>query len=104
MLNFAVGIGPAEIIIVLVIVLLLFGARRLPEVGRSLGQGMREFKDSVTGKDRGEEPEQIDRGERAHESDDEERRHRGERAHASDDEERRDRAPAGRAGTGDPSS
>jgi sec-independent protein translocase protein TatA len=45
------GIGPLEIIIVLVIVLLLFGAKRLPELGRSLGSGMREFKDSVTGKD-----------------------------------------------------
>ena len=37
--------------ILLVIVLLLFGARRLPELGRSLGTGMREFKDSVTGND-----------------------------------------------------
>lgn len=54
MLNFAiVGIGPTEIIIVLVLVLILFGAKRLPEAGRSLGQGMREFKDSVTGRDRG---------------------------------------------------
>lgn len=44
-------IGPTELIIVLVIVLLLFGAKRLPELGRSLGGGMREFKDSVTGKD-----------------------------------------------------
>jgi sec-independent protein translocase protein TatA len=43
------GIGPLEIIIVLVIVLLLFGPKRLPDLGRSLGSGMREFKDSVTG-------------------------------------------------------
>jgi sec-independent protein translocase protein TatA len=42
-------IGPTELIIVLVIVLLLFGAKRLPELGRSLGGGMREFKESVTG-------------------------------------------------------
>ena len=45
------NIGPLELIIVLVIVLLIFGAKRLPEVGRGLGTGMREFKDSVTGKD-----------------------------------------------------
>lgn len=41
--------GPLEIVILLVIVLLFFGAKRLPELGRSLGTGMREFKDSVTG-------------------------------------------------------
>ncbi len=39
---------PTHLIILLVIVLLLFGAKRLPEIGRSLGTGMREFKDSVT--------------------------------------------------------
>jgi sec-independent protein translocase protein TatA len=51
------GIGPAEIIIVLVIVLLVFGPKRLPDLGRSLGKGMREFKDSVTGKDKDEQEE-----------------------------------------------
>ena len=40
-----------EILIILVVLLLLFGAKRLPEMGRSLGRGMREFKDAVTGKD-----------------------------------------------------
>jgi sec-independent protein translocase protein TatA len=44
-------IGPWEIAILLVIVLLVFGPKRLPEMGRSLGKGMREFKDSITGKD-----------------------------------------------------
>jgi sec-independent protein translocase protein TatA len=44
-------IGPWEIAILLVIVLLVFGPKRLPEMGRSLGRGMREFKDSITGKD-----------------------------------------------------
>jgi sec-independent protein translocase protein TatA len=39
-----------------VIVLVIFGAKRLPEVGRSLGSGMREFKDSITGKSPPEEP------------------------------------------------
>ena len=41
----------------LVIVLLVFGPKRLPEMGRSLGKGMREFKDSITGKDDDEKPE-----------------------------------------------
>ena len=40
---------PSHIIIILLLALLLFGAKRLPEIGRSLGSGMREFKDSVTG-------------------------------------------------------
>jgi sec-independent protein translocase protein TatA len=38
-----------EILIILVVLLLLFGAKRLPEMGRSLGRGMREFKEAVTG-------------------------------------------------------
>jgi sec-independent protein translocase protein TatA len=45
------NIGPVEIIIVVVILLLVFGTKRLPEAGRNLGKGMREFKESVTGKD-----------------------------------------------------
>ena len=43
------GIGPMEIIVVLIIALMVFGPKRLPELGRSLGSGMRSFKDSVTG-------------------------------------------------------
>jgi sec-independent protein translocase protein TatA len=50
--------SPVEIIIILVIVLIIFGPKRLPDLGRSLGKGMREFKDSVTGKDK--EHEQLD--------------------------------------------
>ena len=38
-----------EILLILLVLLLVFGAKRLPEMGRSLGKGMREFKDSVTG-------------------------------------------------------
>jgi sec-independent protein translocase protein TatA len=57
-------IGPLEIAIVLLIVLIIWGPRRLPELGRSLGSGMRNFKDSVTGKDDGEreeiEPPKVD--------------------------------------------
>ncbi|MBS1881630.1 MAG: twin-arginine translocase TatA/TatE family subunit [Actinobacteria bacterium] len=43
------NIGPLEIIIVLIIALIVFGPKRLPELGNSLGKGIREFKDSVTG-------------------------------------------------------
>ena len=44
------NIGPTELIIVLVIVLLIFGPKRLPGLGKQLGTGMREFKDSISGK------------------------------------------------------
>ena len=53
------NIGPLEIAIVLVIVLLIFGPKRLPDLGRSMGRGMREFKDSITGKD---DDKEIDSG------------------------------------------
>ncbi len=43
------GISIWELLILLVVLLLVFGAKRLPEMGRSLGKGMREFKDAVTG-------------------------------------------------------
>lgn len=45
------NIGPLELIVVLVIVLVIFGPKRLPSLGKQLGGGMREFKDSLTGKD-----------------------------------------------------
>ena len=45
------NVGWPELVIVLVILLVIFGAKRLPEVGRSLGAGMRGFKDSISGKD-----------------------------------------------------
>ncbi|MFI5009482.1 MAG: twin-arginine translocase TatA/TatE family subunit [Solirubrobacterales bacterium] len=41
--------NPLHIVILVVVLLLVFGARRLPEIGRSLGSGMREFKDSISG-------------------------------------------------------
>jgi sec-independent protein translocase protein TatA len=49
------SIGPTELIIVLVIVLLIFGPKRLPGLGRQLGSGMREFKESISGKDRSDD-------------------------------------------------
>ena len=44
-------IGFPELIVLLIVLLLIFEPKRLPEMGRSLGKGMREFKDSLTGKD-----------------------------------------------------
>jgi sec-independent protein translocase protein TatA len=49
------SLGPTEIGVILVVGLLLFGAKRLPELGRSIGQGMREFRRSLSGLT--EEPE-----------------------------------------------
>jgi sec-independent protein translocase protein TatA len=52
------SIGIPELAIVLLIVLVIFGPKRLPGLGRSLGSGMREFKDSLTGKSKGEDEEE----------------------------------------------
>jgi sec-independent protein translocase protein TatA len=48
-------IGPWELAILLIVVLLVFGPKRLPEMGRSLGKGLREFKHSISGKEDEEE-------------------------------------------------
>jgi sec-independent protein translocase protein TatA len=53
------NIGWQGAIIILVVLLVIFGPKRLPEMGRSLGKGMREFKDSVTGND--DEPHELPR-------------------------------------------
>ena len=60
------NIGLPEIIIVLVIALVIFGPKRLPELGRSLGNGMREFKDSIAGKS--DEEEKVEQTKRELES------------------------------------
>jgi sec-independent protein translocase protein TatA len=54
------NIGPLEIAIVLVIVLLIFGPKRLPGLGKQLGTGMREFKESITGKDKDDDESRRD--------------------------------------------
>ena len=53
------NIGAPELIIVLVIVLLIFGPKRLPGIGKQLGTGMREFKDSITGKDHDDDKPEL---------------------------------------------
>jgi len=66
------GLGLPEVLIILVIVLVVFGPKRLPDLGRSLGTGMREFKDSITGnsKDEDDEPVKLTESSKAEESDD----------------------------------
>jgi sec-independent protein translocase protein TatA len=54
------SIGPLELGIVLLIVLIVFGPKRLPGLGRQLGSGMREFKDSITGKDKNDDEDDED--------------------------------------------
>lgn len=43
------GLGPAEIVIILLVALVIFGPKKLPEMGKSLGQGIREFRRSTAG-------------------------------------------------------
>jgi sec-independent protein translocase protein TatA len=64
------NIGPLELAIVLIIALVIFGPKRLPELGRSMGRGLREFKSSVTGdKDKEDEtkPAELEESSKADE-------------------------------------
>jgi sec-independent protein translocase protein TatA len=62
------NVGPLELAIVLIIALVIFGPKRLPELGRSMGRGIREFRSSISGKDDEEEessqPAQIEEAEK----------------------------------------
>jgi sec-independent protein translocase protein TatA len=68
------NVGPLELAIVLVIALVIFGPKRLPELGKSLGRGMREFKDSISGDGRDDDddddddPPEIENGVEDHDS------------------------------------
>ena len=54
-------IGVPELIVLLLVLLLIFGPKRLPEMGRSLGKGMREFKDSISGSGKSHDDDDDDR-------------------------------------------
>lgn len=63
-MNFG-NIGPLELLMILVIVLVIFGAKRVPEIGASIGRGIREFKRNISDVDRQiKEPEREARSER----------------------------------------
>jgi sec-independent protein translocase protein TatA len=55
------NVGPLEIAVVLVIVLIIFGPKRLPELGQSMGRGIREFKNSISGDKDKDSPEETRR-------------------------------------------
>jgi sec-independent protein translocase protein TatA len=57
---FVNNIGPMELVVVLIIALLVVGPKRLPEVGKSLGKGLREFKESISGENRGDDDDEAD--------------------------------------------
>ena len=52
------NVGPLEIAVVLIIVLIIFGPKRLPELGQSMGRGIREFKNSLSGEKDKDDPEE----------------------------------------------
>mgnify|MGYP006312895059 CR=1 FL=1 len=54
------GLGTTELLIILAVVFLIFGARKLPELGKGLGLGMRGFKDALTGKDEDESEKPVE--------------------------------------------
>lgn len=59
------GVGPLELVLVLVILLVVFGAKRLPDIARSLGSSAREFKGGISGEptdDEASEPEKLSTG------------------------------------------
>ncbi len=57
---FGRGIGPLEIFLIVLVVLILFGAGRLPEVGRGIGTAIKEFRGSIGDKDRNKPDEEKD--------------------------------------------
>jgi sec-independent protein translocase protein TatA len=54
-------LGPLEIVLIVVVLLVIFGPKRLPGLGRSLGSGLREFKDSITGDEKQRETDATGR-------------------------------------------
>ncbi len=50
-------IGPTELILIVLIIVIIFGARRIPELGKSLGEGIKNFRKSISSRDKGQESE-----------------------------------------------
>jgi len=53
------NIGPLEIVLILIVALIVFGPKRLPELGRSMGKGIREFKGSLSGDNKDEDDDEV---------------------------------------------
>jgi sec-independent protein translocase protein TatA len=93
-MNFAVipglgSVGPTELIIVLTIILLLFGAKRIPELARGLGSGIREFRKGTRGEvDEGKKDEELTSGANAADEGTDDARQRKEAARAEPTPER----------------
>ncbi|MDD8025110.1 MAG: twin-arginine translocase TatA/TatE family subunit [Acidobacteriota bacterium] len=54
-------LGPQELILILLIVVIIFGAKKLPDLGKSLGEGIKNFKGSVSGKDKDDKEKNDDK-------------------------------------------
>ncbi|MFW6139764.1 MAG: twin-arginine translocase TatA/TatE family subunit [Acidobacteriota bacterium] len=50
-------LGPGELVLIALLIIIIFGARRLPELGKSLGQGIKNFKKSISSEDKEKETE-----------------------------------------------
>jgi sec-independent protein translocase protein TatA len=50
-------VGPTELILIILIIVIIFGARKLPELGKSLGEGIKNFRKSISGKDKESSPD-----------------------------------------------
>jgi len=58
------GLGMGEMLIILAVVILIFGAKKLPQIGAGLGQGIQNFRKAVKGKDEIDEPELLEEKEK----------------------------------------
>jgi sec-independent protein translocase protein TatA len=58
-LGFLGGLGGGEIFLILLVVLLIFGGKKIPELARGLGKGIREFKDASSGLDKDDDKKEI---------------------------------------------
>ncbi|NIM91867.1 MAG: twin-arginine translocase TatA/TatE family subunit [Candidatus Aminicenantes bacterium] len=56
-------IGPTELILIILIIVIIFGARKLPELGKSLGEGIKNFRKSISSKEKGPPPDKADKSE-----------------------------------------
>jgi sec-independent protein translocase protein TatA len=60
MLGFISAPGPMELVVILIIALIVLGPKRLPETARSIGKGMREMRDALSGNDEDEDDDEVD--------------------------------------------